>query len=111
MEKTHTNKDAENIHFLLIWEYEDKCRAIADIFCEKQGLYFDFWLRGEVGGMLVCGDKNKSYHFNMTDIILDLKMQQEKGNIVKWFNRCGERGDLVFDTKYLSYLSWIEDGM
>lgn len=51
-------------------------------FCRKQGLTFDGWVGGTVGGVGLFGD----YTFNFSDILLDINTKQPKGLIIDWQN-------------------------
>ena len=67
----------------LIRQYEFVCNEWIQKFSNKQDIDFDGWVGNEVGGIasFAC-----QYFFNLSDIILDLKTKQPKGNILNWQN-------------------------
>lgn len=64
-----------------IESYENVCNELAKDFCRKQDLIFDGWVGNQIGGIAYCSD----FFFNMNDIVLDLKTDQPKGNIIDWY--------------------------
>lgn len=64
-----------------IESYENICNELAEEFCRKQDMIFDGWAGNQIGGIAYCND----FFFNMNDIILDLKSNQPKGNIIDWY--------------------------
>ena len=62
-------------------QYEFVCNEWIQKFCNKQQIDFDGWVGDEIGGIasFVC-----QYFFNLSDIILDLKTKQPKGQILDW---------------------------
>jgi len=57
------------------------CNEWVQKFCNKQQIDFDGWVGDEIGGIasFAC-----QYFFNLSDIILDLKTKQPKGQILDW---------------------------
>jgi len=62
-------------------QYENNCNNLVQIFAEKQGLSFEYWIADIIGEIAVFNDV---YFINFTDIYTDLKTEQEKGFIIKW---------------------------
>lgn len=62
-------------------QYEFVCNEWIQKFCKKQGIVSDGWVGDEIGGIasFAC-----QYFFNLSDIILDLKTKQPKGQILDW---------------------------
>jgi hypothetical protein len=82
----------------LIEAYEAACDDLVKAFAEKQGLEFDY----VSGGFYWFSNW---YCLQIEDIILDLKTEQEKGFILKWFevwNR--ENGGDETEINYNSYI-------
>lgn len=52
------------------------------LFCEKQGMNFEFWVADQVGTIGLFGD----YYFNFEDIKLDIDENISKGVIFSWYN-------------------------
>ena len=61
--------------------YEFACNEYVQKFCNKHQFEFDGWVGDEIGGIasFAC-----QYFFNLSDIILDLKTKQPKGQILDW---------------------------
>lgn len=91
-------------------KYVAVCNAWIIKFCKKQGLAFDGWVGLEVGGTASFIDQ---YFFTLSDIILDLKTRQPKGQILSWqdegidFNMLREKSEWI---NYKSYTMGLRYG-
>lgn len=65
----------------LIEEYELICSQIVKAFCRKQAMVFEGWIADKIGEIATCND----FHFDLTDIVLDMKTNQPKGLIIDWY--------------------------
>lgn len=65
----------------LLKNYEKAVNDIIDYFCEKQGLYFEYWV-GDCVGEIACFE---DIFLNFDDIIHDLKNNAPKGLIIDWY--------------------------
>ena len=81
----------------LIKKYEAVCDQYIKKFCNKQGLEFDGWLGGIVGGYAHFAD----FIFNFQDIVWDINTLQPKGLIIQWVHD----SDRHFP-KHINYLSY-----
>lgn len=61
-------------------EFDLLANEYVKIFCEKQDMYFDFWVGDEIGGVASVGD----YFFNLDDIRYDIDSKIKKGEILDW---------------------------
>lgn len=84
---------------VLIGRYDVICNKIVEEFCEKQGLEFDGWVGDNVGEV---ASFNTIYFFNMTDIILDLRENADKGEILKW------QDENLESENYINYYSFTK---
>lgn len=80
-------------------EYESVCNEYVREFCEKQELYFDYWINDDVGGVFVTAD----YCFNFSDIVYDINSNQPKGLILKWSDESVEN-----HPKAMNYYSYTQ---
>jgi len=62
-------------------QYESICNEWVGKFATKQGLNFEGWVGGEVGGI---ADFIGQYYFNISDIVFDLTTKQPKDLILTW---------------------------
>jgi hypothetical protein len=88
---------------ILIEKYETICNEIVAVFCEKQELYFDYWIIDDVGGVAAFGD----YYFSMDEILLDLSTEQEKYFILEYHDANVEFNMGKDDPKFINYKSYI----
>ncbi|MCT4665629.1 MAG: hypothetical protein N4A45_10385 [Flavobacteriales bacterium] len=72
-----------NNYNLLIGKHEAICQTIAECFAKKHGMYLEYWVGDEVGGLACFGDH---YFFNVNDMTEDLKHNYPKGAILDWFD-------------------------
>lgn len=79
-------------------KYVKSCNEIVELFCKKQDLDFKFWVGDVVGEVAGCG----SYYFYLSDIILDLDKDLEKGFIFEWYHT-----SFNSKQKYINYNSYI----
>lgn len=79
--------------------YENICNEYIKLFCSKQGIDFDFWMGGKVGG---CASFCEQYSFNLQDIIWDINNKCKKGLILQWQNDYIENQD----KKMINYFSY-----
>jgi hypothetical protein len=85
-------------------KYEFVCNEWVQKFCNKQQIEFDGWVGNEVSGTasFVC-----QYFFNLSDIVLDLKTKQPKGQILQWYNEGVEFNMLNETQEHINYKSYI----
>ena len=81
----------------IIINYENACNILVAEFEKKQEIDFDGWVGDEIGEIALFSGE---YFFNLSDIVLDLKTNQPKGLILKWFN---ESIDFHHYINYKSY--------
>lgn len=83
--------------------YESVCNEYVHHFCDKQEITFDGWVGDEIGGIAVCSD----FYFNLHDIILDINLNQPKGQIINWYyDNLNEH--MNENEKYINYNSYIK---
>ncbi len=61
--------------------YAKCCNDYIKLFCEKQGIEFDFWIADKVGEI---ASFIQQYYFTLSDIIFDLNTDQPKGLILEY---------------------------
>lgn len=81
----------------LIKEYDIVCNKIAEEFATKQELVFEGWIGDHVGSV-ACFSQN--YHVDFVDVILDLRRNVPKGEILNWINS-------VDENNWINYSSWF----
>ena len=90
---------------VLIGRYEAICNKIIEEFREKQGLEFNGWIGECVGDI---ASFNTIYFFSMSDIILDLRENIQKGKILEWqddnLSLYAEREEW-----YINYKTYVKD--
>jgi len=62
-------------------EYCKICNMYIKAFEKKQDIISDGWVGDEIGGL---ASFDCQYFFNLSDIILDLNLNQPKGFILRW---------------------------
>ena len=84
-------------------QYEFVCNEWVQKFCNKQQIDFDGWVGDEIGGIasFAC-----QYFFNLSDIILDLKTKQPKGNILNWQSEDVDFNMFNENQKHINYKSY-----
>lgn len=55
-----------------------------EVFCEKQGIEFDFWC-GEVGSIASFHKGLNPIYFSYQDVFYDINSNQPKGKIIEWY--------------------------
>jgi hypothetical protein len=69
--------------------YASTCNKYVKLFCDKQDMYFEYWIAGFIGETAAFGD----IFLQMREIIYDLESNQPKGKIVEWYWHCIENQD------------------
>lgn len=62
-------------------KFENCVDLYVDFFCQKQRLFFDYWVADEKGGVAIFGD----YCLAFDDIRTDLEHNAPKGMILEWY--------------------------
>ena len=62
-------------------QYEFVVSEYVQIFCNKQGVSFEFWVADQIGGIACFGD---ILYFNFMDIVWDINSKQPKYQIIDW---------------------------
>jgi hypothetical protein len=89
----------------LITQYENICNKIVKEFCKKQDMEFDFWV-GDRTQATAC--ISNEFFFNIADMVLDLKHNEPKGNIIDWYSENGRQKYLNKPTiNYYSYINGL----
>lgn len=70
--------------------YEACCNEYVQLFADKQGIEFDYWIGDIVGGLASFGEE---YYFQMDVIVYDITNECEPGLILKWQNDTMEYND------------------
>lgn len=76
-------------------KYDALCQEYLHEFCEKQGVFFAYWV-DEVGKMAcvmreVNGDQPIDYWLDMGDIFYDMNNNINPRDILDWYDNSGER--------------------
>lgn len=66
-------------------QYEHVVSEYIKKFCEKQEVYFEFWIGDNIGGIACFGD---ILFFNFMDIVWDINTKQPKNQIIDWMYDC-----------------------
>lgn len=89
----------------IIANYQLICNSIVDEFSQKHDLEFDGWVGDEVGGV---ASFISQYFFKLSDMVLDLKTNQEKWFIMQWQDdTIAWRNDIFANGDYINYNSYI----
>lgn len=64
-----------------IQAYDKACMDIVREFEQKQGLHFEHWVGGEVGGIAAFGCV---FFFSMQNMVEDLLQDVPKGLVIEW---------------------------
>ena len=80
-------------------EYELVCDKYIELFSEKQGLEYEFWVGDTVGEVAYFPD----YWFNFSDIVLDINNYVPEGLITEWQNESLLNYDKGLKINYYSY--------
>lgn len=70
-----------------------------DLFCEKQGLNFDFCVQDDYLGVICF---NYDLFINISDIIHDIDNNISKGLILEWYNYTLEIN------QFINYKTWLK---
>lgn len=83
-------------------KYESACNEYIRLFCEKQGVDFEFWISDKIGETACFGD----YCFNLSDIIFDINTDQPKGLILEWWDCILEEDSYINYEHYTMGARW-----
>jgi len=86
-------------------QYEAICEKYIEIFCEKQGCNFEFWISDIIGGTAYCSD----YYLDFTDIVFDINSEQEKGLIFEWYKHTIEHEVSIHYFAYANGLRYPQE--
>jgi hypothetical protein len=78
--------------------YNKVVHSYIKLFCHKQGIDFDFWIGGQIGGIASFNDW---YHYNFLDIKFDIDSNQPVHRILNYFDESVEYSDVKIN--YTSY--------
>lgn len=83
-------------------QYEQVVADYIEVFCNKQGLNFEYWVGDDIGGI---ADFGCIYFFNFDDIRLDIDTNQPENQIINWIEETIENANSDAE-KMINYRSW-----
>ena len=85
--------------------YEAICEEYRELFLEKQGFSYSYWIADEIGGVLSC---NEEYYFNINDIRYDIDNDIEVGLIMQSQDDFLEAYNKDKETKHINYKNYAK---
>lgn len=87
-------------------DFEDACNAYLKAFCEKHGYDYedavDFWVAGDIGDVVMCGDQFVS----METIRIDIDMDAPEEELLRWYDYTTEAG--AYNLPTMNFRSWLK---